>query len=51
MQPIRVFVLDSHPVIRFGVAAMLAGESSFLWVGQAADGNEAVHTAPALAPV
>ncbi len=50
MEPIRVFVVDDHPMIRHGLAAMIGAERGFQWVGDASDGPEAVHTAPALAP-
>lgn len=48
--PIRVFVIDDHPMIRHGLAAMIRAEREFEWVGEAADGEEAVRHAPALAP-
>jgi two-component system, NarL family, response regulator LiaR len=50
MQSIRVFVTDDHPMIRHGLAAMLASDPSMRWMGEAADGAEAVRMAPALAP-
>jgi two-component system, NarL family, response regulator LiaR len=50
MQSIRVFVTDDHPMIRHGLAAMLAGDPLMRWMGEAADGAEAVRVAPALAP-
>jgi two-component system, NarL family, response regulator LiaR len=50
MQSIRVFVTDDHPMIRHGLAAMLASEPNMRWMGEAADGAEAVRVAPALAP-
>jgi YesN/AraC family two-component response regulator len=50
MEPIRVFVVDDHPMIRHGLAAMLKAEPGMLWVGDAADGTDAVRLAPALAP-
>ena len=49
-QPIRVFVIDDHPMIRHGLAAMIRAEREFLWVGEAADGQDAVRLAPTLAP-
>ena len=45
MEPIRVYVVDDHPMIRHGLAAMLAGEADVEWVGEAADGSEAVRGA------
>jgi two-component system, NarL family, response regulator LiaR len=50
MQSIRVFVTDDHPMIRHGLAAMLASDPLMRWMGEAADGAEAVRVAPALAP-
>ncbi len=50
MTPIRIFVVDDHPMIRHGLVAMLRSESSLLWVGEAADGAEAVRLAPLAAP-
>lgn len=50
MQSIRVFVTDDHPMIRHGLAAMLASDPNMRWMGEAADGAEAVRVAPALAP-
>lgn len=50
MQAIRVFVVDDHPMIRHGLAAMIRAEREFEWVGEAADGADAVRAAPALAP-
>jgi two-component system, NarL family, response regulator LiaR len=49
-QPIRVFVIDDHPMIRHGLAAMVRAEREFRWVGDAADGAEAVRSVPLLAP-
>lgn len=50
MDKIRVFVIDDHSMIRHGLAAMIAAERDFLWVGDAGDGAEAVRVAPALLP-
>jgi NarL family two-component system response regulator LiaR len=50
MDPIRVFVVDAHPVVRYGVAAMLASDGSYRWVGQAAGVGEALAGAPAAQP-
>lgn len=47
---IRVFVVDDHPMIRHGVAAMLRPERDMQCVGEAGDGEEAVSLAPALQP-
>jgi NarL family two-component system response regulator LiaR len=50
MESIRVFVVDDHPMIRHGLAAMLKAEPGMLWVGDAPDGTDAVRVAPALDP-
>jgi DNA-binding NarL/FixJ family response regulator len=41
--PIRVLVVDDQPLIRRGLAMMLATEPGFEVVGQAADGGEAIE--------
>ena len=48
--PLRVFVIDDHPMIRHGLHAMIQAEREFEWVGEAADGDDAVRLAPALVP-
>ena len=50
MQATRVFVVDDHPMIRHGLAAMLSGQSDLHWVGDAGSGAEAVRLAPPLLP-
>jgi DNA-binding NarL/FixJ family response regulator len=40
--PIRVFVVDDHPLIRSGIAALIAPESDMTLIGEAANGREAV---------
>lgn len=49
-RPLRVFVIDDHPMIRHGLAAMIKAEREFEWVGDAADGEDAVRLAPSLNP-
>lgn len=49
-QPIRVLVVDDHPVVREGLAAMLARQPDFSVVGEAGDGPSAVEAALALDP-
>jgi DNA-binding NarL/FixJ family response regulator len=41
-QPIRVLVVDDHPMLREGVAAVLALQSDMVLVGEAENGAEAV---------
>lgn len=50
VRPLRVFVIDDHPMIRHGLAAMIKAEREFEWVGDASDGDDAVRIAPSLAP-
>ncbi|HKS44896.1 MAG TPA: response regulator transcription factor [Amycolatopsis sp.] len=50
MDPLRVLVVDDHPMFRFGLAAMLEAEPEFTVVGEAADGQAAVRAAEALKP-
>jgi NarL family two-component system response regulator LiaR len=47
---IRVFVVDDHPMIRSGLAAMIRAEAGFEWVGEAGDGADAVRQCAALRP-
>ena len=42
-QAIRVLMVDDHPILREGVAAILAAEPGMVLVGEAGDGREAVE--------
>jgi DNA-binding NarL/FixJ family response regulator len=48
--PLRLLIADDQPLIRRGLALMLAAEPGIEVVGQAADGVEAVEQAQRLAP-
>lgn len=50
MSPIRILVVDDHPVVRDGVAAMLSAVEDLDVVGQAGSGPEAVRLATGLDP-
>jgi len=47
---IRILVVDDHPVLRAGVAAMLGNQTDLAVVGEAADGAEALVQFRALQP-
>ena len=48
--PIRIVVVDDHPVVRAGVRALLADAADVEMVGEAEDGNQAVEKARRLDP-
>jgi DNA-binding NarL/FixJ family response regulator len=49
-RPIRLLIVDDHPVVRDGLRGMFTGVSQVEVVGEAADGAEAVTLAEALVP-
>jgi DNA-binding NarL/FixJ family response regulator len=50
MDIIRILITDDHPVVREGLAGMLAGQPDFEVVGMAADGDTAVTLHQSLSP-
>ncbi len=49
-QLIRVMCVDDHPVVRKGIASLLANEPDTLLVGEASNGKEAIELFRALRP-
>jgi DNA-binding NarL/FixJ family response regulator len=47
---LRVVVVDDHPVVRTGIAGMLAGQDDLEVVGEAGDGAEALDVVARLQP-
>lgn len=50
MSPIRVLVVDDHPVVREGLVVLLSHHGDFEVVGEASDGDEAVTRAGETSP-
>jgi NarL family two-component system response regulator LiaR len=48
-EAIRVFVVDDHPMVRRGLAALVS-DAGYRFVGEAADGHEAVQLIPDIQP-
>ncbi|MBU7581885.1 MAG: response regulator transcription factor [Nostoc sp. TH1S01] len=48
--PIRILIVDDHPVVRQGLAAMIDREADMTVVGQVCNGYQAVEIFPQLQP-
>ncbi len=49
-EPLRVFLLDDHEIVRQGLKALLESEPDLVVVGEAATAQEALARVPALRP-
>ena len=49
-EPLRLFVVDDHAIVRAGVRMLLEAQDGFEVVGEADSGEEAVARVPDLAP-
>jgi DNA-binding NarL/FixJ family response regulator len=49
-QPIRVLVADDHPMMRESLGFMLENYTEICWIGEAADGAEAIEKTAELRP-
>ena len=50
MSPVRVMIVDDHPVVRDGLRGMLGGDPDIEVVGEASDGREALAVVGTLRP-
>lgn len=50
MARIRVLVVDDHPIVRSGIASVLASQPDFEIVGEAGNGADAVEVSKRVAP-
>jgi two-component system, NarL family, response regulator len=48
--PIRILTVDDHPIVREGIAGLIAIQSDMVLVGEACDGREAIQQFRALRP-
>ncbi|MGD8760247.1 MAG: response regulator transcription factor [Anaerolineales bacterium] len=48
--PVGVVIADDHPIVRSGIRNELASHSDIVLLGEAVDGDEALHQAQALRP-
>jgi DNA-binding NarL/FixJ family response regulator len=49
-QPVRVLIVDDHPVVRQGLSSLLAGHPDIEVVGEAEDGAQVLPLIPVLKP-
>ncbi|HWT67084.1 MAG TPA: response regulator, partial [Terracidiphilus sp.] len=50
MEPIRILIVDDHPIMRVGVAALISSSKEMECIGQAGSGEEAIEQHARLKP-
>jgi DNA-binding NarL/FixJ family response regulator len=50
MAPIKILIVDDHPIMRVGIAALISSSKEMACVGQAGSGEEAIEQHAALMP-
>jgi DNA-binding NarL/FixJ family response regulator len=50
MDPIKILIVDDHPIMRVGVAALISSSKEMVAVGQAGSGEEAIEQHALLHP-
>jgi DNA-binding NarL/FixJ family response regulator len=50
MAPIRILIVDDHPIMRIGIGALIASSQEMVCVGQAGTGDEAIELHRTLKP-
>ena len=43
LKPIRILIVDDHPILREGMSAVIQGQRDMVLVGEASNGREAVE--------
>ncbi|HKD59507.1 MAG TPA: response regulator transcription factor [Terracidiphilus sp.] len=50
MPPIRILIVDDHPIMRLGISALIASSNEMVCVGEAGTGEEALEKHTTCAP-
>ncbi len=50
MTPITILIVDDHPIMRMGIAALISSSKEMVCIGQACSGEEAIGQHSALKP-